>query len=738
MPLRPDRQRGGVESRVASIPGALTWSNAVPPSRRYALLAVVLLGLALEAPAQPAAKPAAKPAAVADSELTRTVSALARLDDVDTLLSLTSEGALLYQQDAIKLDGYQYCSQAVALAERGELRRSVQAASKAMHVALQTGNGDLLGKAYRDFAITFSYAGRLDRAEAFAKLALEHPAKDPQQTAGPAHKTVGDVRVRQQRYPEAIASYETALETSSARFRPLVQASLANALILSKDLPRARTVLDGIEPPDDPIRRGQLQRTRGRLLLAENRFDEALALFQQELATADSIAEDAGFYRLWALDGISRSQAALGKPTEAAQSLDQALASFDQVRARFRSEEFKMGLFSDLQAIFERAIVLYTDLNQAPRAFDISERSRARALLDAVSERGDVSAEASEAMAIADLQSQLRADESVVAYHSLPDRLLVWTVDREHVREQSLPMPGADLVQLVDAWRTALTQGDPAAVGAGEQIGALLIAPLGLDQGRRLIIVPHGALHYLPFQALRVEGEYLIQRHPIAIAPSTSIAVKLAARTPTTPPQLVAFGNPDVGPEYALPGSEQEVKQLAELFPGAAVYLDAEASKTRFRKAATQARLLHVAAHAQADRVDPLYSRILLANEDGKQNFLEAHEVLALDLDKVALVTLSACESGLGRVADGDEVLGFPRAFLSAGTSGLVVSLWPVADDATALLMTTLYAELAKGTDLMRAMQRAQLAVLEQPGMAHPFFWAPFDVIGNWRLTVGG
>lgn len=705
------------------------------PARHRALL-VLALALPTLAPVA-MAQSTAQPAAAIDRALARTSNALETMSDADTLLSLTSEGALLYENDEVKLDGYQYCSQAVALAERGELRHSVQAASKAMHVAQQTGNEDLLGKAYRDLAITFSYAGSLDRAETFARLALEHPATDPQQTAGPAHKVIGDVRSRQGRYPEAIASYETALETSSDRFRPLVQASLANVLILSKDLPRARAVLDGIEPPDDPIRRGQLQRTRGRLLVAENRFDEALALFQHELETADSIVEDAGFYRMWALDGISRSQAALGRPAEAAQSLDRALASFDQVRARFRSEEFKMGLFSDLQKVFERAIVLYTDLDQASHAFDISERSRARALLDAVSERGEVSAEASEATAIADLQRQLRADETVVAFHSLPDRLLVWVVDRERVREQSLPVPRDDLVQLVEAWRSALIQMNPAAVDAGAQIGALLIAPLALDRGRRLIIIPHGALHYLPFQALRVDGQYLIQRNPIAIAPSASIAVKLATRTPTVAPDLIAFGNPAVGPEYALPGSEQEVKQLAALFPEATVYLNAQASESRFRAAAAKAGLLHVAAHAQADRVDPLYSRILLANEDGKQNFLEAREVLDLDLDGVALVTLSACESGLGRVADGDEVLGFPRAFLSAGSSSLVVSLWPVADDATALLMTTLYGELAKGTDLMRAMQIAQLAVLERQGMAHPFFWAPFNVIGNWRLTVG-
>uniref|UniRef100_UPI001BD46F9D CHAT domain-containing protein n=1 Tax=Variovorax sp. dw_954 TaxID=2720078 RepID=UPI001BD46F9D len=95
------------------------------------------------------------------------------------------------------------------------------------------------------------------------------------------------------------------------------------------------------------------------------------------------------------------------------------------------------------------------------------------------------------------------------------------------------------------------------------------------------------------------------------------------------------------------------------------------------------------------------------------------------------------CESGLGRVATGDEVLGFTRSFLSAGTSSLISSLWSVSDDATEVLMTTLYAELAKGRDIQRAMQAGQLAVLKNPSMSHPFFWAPFNLIGNWRLTVG-
>ena len=82
-------------------------------------------------------------------------------------------------------------------------------------------------------------------------------------------------------------------------------------------------------------------------------------------------------------------------------------------------------------------------------------------------------------------------------------------------------------------------------------------------------------------------------------------------------------------------------------------------------------------------------------------------------------------------------MLGFTRSFLSAGTSSLIASLWQVSDDATAVLMGTLYGELSRGNDIQRAMQAGQLAVLRQPGMAHPFFWAPFNLIGNWRLTVG-
>lgn len=693
---------------------------------------------AAPAVAPPPAVPAAQTADAA-GEAREVLAAIGRLDDADTALSMAAEGAALYEREAVKLDGYAYCSQAVELAEKGEFRESARAASKALHVALQTGNTDLLGKAYRDLAIAFSYAGQLERAEQFAMLALKYPGLDPTQVNGPARKVLGDVRTRQRRYDEAIAAYDQARGESSARFRPLVDASLANALILSGDLARARSVVEALPEPQDVAQKAQLQRTRGRLLLAENKPAEALALYQQLAGTA--VPDDQGFYRAWALDGVSRSEQALGRDTDAANALDQAIGEFDRARAKFRSDEFKMGLFSDLQSVFERAIDLHSRLGQAGQAFDISERSRSRALLDAVAGRVEINQGDVSALDAASLQAMLRPDEVVVAYHTLPDRLLAWVLSSDGVREVKFPvtLPRADLARLVDAYRDALIRVSPNAAAVSDKIGQLLLAPLGVPAGKRLVIIPHGPLHYLPFQALRLDGQYLIERNPISIAPSISVAIRLAQHTPKVAPQLLAFGNPAINPEVAdpLPGAEREVHELAQQFPGATLFFREQANKANFVANAPQARLVHIAAHAMADTLDPLHSKVLLADENGQPNYLEAKDVLGMHLGNVAMVALSACESGLGRVEDGDEVLGFTRSFLSAGTSTLLASLWPVSDAATEKLMTTLYADLAKGVEVQDAMRDAQRAVLANPETAHPYYWAPFNLIGNWRLQVG-
>ncbi|MDM0044909.1 CHAT domain-containing protein [Variovorax dokdonensis] len=660
----------------------------------------------------------------------------ARLEDVDTVFALTNDGAILYSQDDLKLSGYQYCSQAIALAEGGNFRQSVRAASKALHLANTTRDPELLAYANRDLAITYSYSGQLEKAEQFARDALRLPVKNPTQVVGPANKVVGDVQTRRGDYAAAVLSYDTALAGSSERYKPLVQASLANALVDAGQLKRAREVIDSITRPKDASLAAQLDRTQAKLLLAEGNAEMARELYREQATQKTGI--DASYYRMWAWDGVSRAEQSLGNKQAAADAAGKALAAIDTVRARFRSEEFKMGLFSDVQSIFDRAIGLYSELGDDGRALEVSERSRSRALLDAVRGRASTGTLSADAPDLTAMQRALRPDERVVEFHALPDRLQVWVISASGVRSHAVPIKRDELGELVEGFRNSVVRGRRGAVTNAERLGAAIIGPLGLADGQRLVVVPHGPLHYLPFQALRVNGRYLIETHPVSVVPSMGIALQLAQRGSQTPADLVAFGNPKIAEKYELPGAEVEVKQLATLFPRNEVFLGAAANKTQFRKAVADAPVVHVAAHAEADQVDPLYSRILLANEGGRQNFLEAHEILDMKMGNTSLVTLSACESGLGRIARGDEVLGFPRSFLMAGANAMIASLWPVSDDATELLMSTFYGELAKGRDAQRAMQAAQTAVLRNPKLAHPFYWAPFNLIGNWRMTVGG
>jgi CHAT domain-containing protein len=332
----------------------------------------------------------------------------------------------------------------------------------------------------------------------------------------------------------------------------------------------------------------------------------------------------------------------------------------------------------------------------------------------------------------------LGSNETLVQFHSLDDRLLIWTVNRAGIRAASVALSRVELNDAVESFRAAVFDRRRSPNEIAASLYARLLAPLALPAGERLIIVPHGPMHYLPFQALRAGDEFLIERHPLAVVPSASIALQLGRHGAGPSQPLVAFGNPANPARENLPGAQREVEVISRLFSAPRVLLREDATKSRFRELARAGRILHIAAHAEVDDLDPLHSRILLAEEPDDPGFLDAREVYGVNLTGVSLVTLSACESGLGRIARGDEILGFTRSFLTAGASALLVSLWPVADNSTELLMTTFYDRFAKGAPAIEAMRSSQLAVLRTPRFAHPFFWAPFNLVGDWRLALGG
>jgi CHAT domain-containing protein/predicted negative regulator of RcsB-dependent stress response len=668
--------------------------------------------------------------------------ALERERDAETLNTLTAEGRLLLSRDRVKLPAYDYCSMSVAAAERGDFRDSVNAAARALVIAGQTNNADLAALSKRDLAIAYSYAGDLDNAVRYARDALASTPKAPEQVYAPANKVLGDVALRRGNPQEALAAYNDALATASPRYKPLVLLSMTNARIAAGDTSTARTTFDAAGPPATAEFAPAYQRIEGNLLLAEGKPDAAKRAFEALLKQSGA-SSDAGYDALWAYEGIGRANLALGNRPAARDAYLTAVGEAEKIRARFHSDEFKTGLFGDTQTVFEQAIALKLETGDYESAWNLSERSRARALLDVVRNRVDAGVDNlqlnGQVPSLAATRSALKPDEAIVEFHSLEKSLVVWVVRRDGLTGHTLPISRADLSAAVTDLRNAIVRRSRAALTYGDKFNALLIGPLGLRPNERLIIVPHDALHYLPFQAFHDASGFLIERHAIALEPSASIAVQLAQRQQRIASNLVAFGNPTITPAFALPGAEAEVKGVAPLFARNEVFLHSAATRVSFRDNAPAGRVLHVATHAQADTLDPLHSSILLAPPgqpaDGPDVLL-ARDIYNLDLKDVALVTLSACETGLGRIARGDEILGFTRAFFYAGATSLIVSMWPVADESSALTMRTFYAQLTEGHEAIDAMRTAQLTVLKNPRFSHPFFWAPFDLMGGWRVTI--
>ncbi|SAL81179.1 CHAT domain protein [Caballeronia choica] len=709
--------------------------------RARTIIACMALGVSGSAFCAAAVPPANGPTPGLAPESATFRQAAERERDAETLKTLTDEGRLLLSRDQVKLPAYDYCSIAVSAAERGDFRDSVEAASRALVLAQRTDNADLVALSKRDLAIAYSYAGDLDDAERYAREALASSPKAPEQVFAPAHKVLGDIALRRGDPQAAIADYGQALDTASARYKPLVLLSVASAQIAAGDAASARKTLDAAGPPATGELAPSYRRIEGNLLLAEGKPEAARRVFGELLTQSGS--GDANYDRLWAHEGIGRADLALGDKAKARDAYLSAVDDSEKIRARFRSDEFKTGLFGDTQRVFEKAIELTAESGDYETAWSLSERSRARALLDVVRNRIDAGVDDQQlngqVPGLAVVRGVLKPDEAIVEFHGLDKSLLAWVIRPSGLTGYTLPIARTDMETSVTEIRDAIVHRRPNAVTYGGKLYTTLIAPLNLRDNERLIIVPHGALHYLPFQALRGPDGFLIQHHAIALEPSASVAVQLEQRERPVASTLVAFGNPTISSAYALPGAEAEVRGIAPLFARNEVFLQGNATRVSFRENAAAGRVLHVATHAQADMIDPLHSRILLAPAtqpaDGPDSLL-AKDIYNLKLNNVALVTLSACETGLGRIARGDEILGFTRAFFYAGATSLIVSMWPVADESSALTMRTFYAQLADGHEAIDALRTAQLAVLGNPRFAHPFFWAPFDLMGGWRLSI--
>ncbi|TAN72768.1 MAG: CHAT domain-containing protein [Magnetospirillum sp.] len=517
---------------------------------------------------------------------------------------------------------------------------------------------------------------------------------------------------------------------------------------------------------------------RARAQLEVGQLDAARVAFDALLKEA-AIEQNADL--LWLiLDDRGRLAERQGDAAAAAGYWRRAVDLIEAQRATIRAEAGRIGFVGDKQGLYHRLVSSLIAQGDDAGAFAYAERAKARALVDLLGTRdlrrvaraapveglmGQLQ-QAQQALAtidpasppglrgarVAELTAQLRRaapelaslvsaqassaeeiqallpdGEALVEYFGGGDDLVAFVVTRRGIVARRLD--GRGLVDDIQSLRTRLQgpdKGDPLPVA--QRLHARLLTPLdGLLQGQRLLVVPHGPLHYLPFAALHDGRSFMVERHALRMLPAAGVLAYLSGRR-ANGDRLLLVGNPDLGQEkYDLPHAQVEAEAIHKLWPKSMLLVRRQAGKETVKRLAATHSRLHFASHGVFRPHQPLASGLLLSPEGDTDGMLTVAEIYELSLD-ADLVTLSACETGLGAIKNGDDVVGLNRGFLFAGARTIVSSLWSVEDEATKELMVGFYAGLAKRPK-REALRQAQLAVKAR--FPHPFYWAAFQLTGD-------
>jgi CHAT domain-containing protein/tetratricopeptide (TPR) repeat protein len=359
-----------------------------------------------------------------------------------------------------------------------------------------------------------------------------------------------------------------------------------------------------------------------------------------------------------------------------------------------------------------------------------------------------------------DVRGQLLArDEALVMFFLGRRASWGWIVDDRGTEVVRLPARG-EIEPIVRRLLPTLQSPETAVDrGAREWLSRTLVAPVlaRVPEHARLVIVPHAILSYVPFEVLADErGRYLVERNTVSYAPSVSSLAFLRQRAGQSArgSAVVAVGSPVlaapgrageraaplewVGLLKPLPYSGAELQRIADLFDSHARVLDGpDATEEALRTAGLgEAGILHFATHALIDEERPERSGLALSPGGAADGILQMREIYGFDLE-AALVTLSACQTALGREVTGEGLVGMARAFFYAGANAVAASLWNVSDRSTADLMVAFYDGIRAGAPVDRALADAKRAFLRDGGdRGHPYYWAPFIVVGHSGATM--
>jgi CHAT domain-containing protein len=342
-------------------------------------------------------------------------------------------------------------------------------------------------------------------------------------------------------------------------------------------------------------------------------------------------------------------------------------------------------------------------------------------------------------LTVSQIQSMIPNGITLVEYYVSNNDVYAWVLSNETFKSHALETTPDKLIDSLRRFNLLIRY--PKAGSslkeiklAGQALYNILFSSVEQHiKTKQILIVAHRFLHFLPFEVLYDAQQFLVERYSFSYLPSSSVLQFLKPEHEVLESCLL-LGNPDI--DYiqnitSLEGAEKETISIGKIFAIQKVYLKRKATETVFRREAWNYGALHLACHGLFDSADPLNSRILLTRDNENDGILTAREIYGTQLN-ASLVTLSACESGMASVENGDELVGLVRGFLFAGASSVLASLWKVDDIATLEIMYRFYRYLiCDRKPTAKAIQLAQIDLMKSKEYNHPFFWAPFRLYSS-------
>jgi CHAT domain-containing protein/regulator of sirC expression with transglutaminase-like and TPR domain len=519
--------------------------------------------------------------------------------------------------------------------------------------------------------------------------------------------------------------------------------------------------------PDDPAERDRMAYSSlqmGHIYRQAGNFDKAIESYNRSINLYEELNYHTQLYQ--AYKGRLLCYVAQGNDQLAGQEMSKAVGLIESYRDKIFEEDNRDAFFDAEQSIYDIAIGFeYSRMNSPEEAFEYSESSRARSLLDLMHSDARVLTKGVEpdlifngvthSLSLAEIRQRMPDQTQVMQFALLEDRLLIWVVSKNSVSSVAVPVTRKELQEKVRDYLQLLSSpagSEADASSRARELHDILIKPAEhfLEEGKQVYIVPDKILNLLPFGTLisRASGRYLVEDYTLTLSPSSTMLVvcseMAAAHKPVRAERILSVGNPrfdhDAYPSLPdLPSASKEAAEVAGFYDSPPL-LEDDASVKRVMSEMAGADIVHFALHSVLDERFPLRSKFLLSkspvvagDSQKAEDALFAYDIYSLKLPQTRLAVLSACETGGGHYFGGEGIINMARPFIAAGVPLVVASLWSVDSNSTAELMVNFHRLRTRGGfTTADALRKAQLDMLRDERLHHPYYWAPFVVIGGY------